>query len=87
MAWGITLAEAEDAASAAVWPDNLAAVNVFIAMSTQWRSAGFGATGLDYGPLPGVMRMCGMPRRDWHDTFESIRILEEAALTIMRAKR
>lgn len=67
-----------------IWPDNLAAVNVFVAMSTQWRSSGYGATGLDYAALPVVMRMAGVPLANRADVFDCIRILEDAALETMR---
>lgn len=70
-----------------MWPDNIAAVNVFIAMGTQWRIAMNGPTGLDYNALPGVMRLCGVARSEWPEVFESIRTLEDAALGIMRKKK
>jgi hypothetical protein len=69
-----------------IWPDNLPAVNVFIAMQTQWRVGMGGATGLDYGVLPSVMRLTGIPRREHQEVFQSIRILEDAALEQMRKK-
>lgn len=58
--------------------------NVFIAMLTQWRVGVRGATGLDYGPLPGVLRMMGVPRKDWPDVFDGIRVMEDAALEQIR---
>lgn len=67
-----------------IWPDNLAAVNVFLAMTTQWRSTGFGATGLDYSVLDFVMQRSGVQADDKDDVFESIRILEDAALAQMK---
>lgn len=70
-----------------VWPDNIVPVNVFIAMGTQWRVSMNGPTGLDYNALPGVMRLCGVPRAEWPEVFESIRVLEDAALGIMRKKK
>ena len=69
-----------------IWPDNLAAVNVFISMSTQWRTGMAGATGLDYGALPAVLRLTSVPRGEWPAIFESVRILEDAALECMRRK-
>jgi hypothetical protein len=66
-----------------LWPDNLLAVNVFIAMSTQWRTGAVGATGLDYSALPAVFRLVGVPRALWTDTFECLRILEGEALRTM----
>lgn len=66
-----------------MWPDNLSAVNCFMAMSTQWRSGFSGAYGLDYNALPIVApREFNSP--DWPDIIESIRVLELAALKTMR---
>lgn len=60
------------------------AVNCFVAMSTQWRSAGMGATGLDYGVLRFVMEAKRVSAEEWDDTFESIRIMEDTALHVMQ---
>jgi hypothetical protein len=59
-------------------------VHVFVAASTQWRVGVAGPTGLDYGALAEVMRMMAVPRRDWFDVFDGIRIMESAALEVMR---
>lgn len=81
-AYGLTPDDLADEAFG-VWPDNLPAVNVLIAMSTQWRTGGFGPTGLDYNALPSVMRLVGVPRADWPDTFECVRVLEAEAMKVM----
>ncbi len=70
-----------------VWPENLPAVNTFIAMSTQWRTGAMGATGLDYNALPAVMRLSGLPRCEWPDAFDGVRIMEAEALKIMGERR
>ena len=69
-----------------VWPDNLTAVNVFIAMGTQWRTGAAGATGLDYAALPAVLQMTGVARREWPAIFDALRVMEETALECMHAK-
>jgi len=56
---------------------------VFIVMDTQWRVAFGGRTGLDYNVLPAVMRMHGIPRSQWHDVFECLRVMEGEALQVM----
>ncbi|QRN55915.1 DUF1799 domain-containing protein [Dyella caseinilytica] len=66
-----------------ILPDNLAAVNVFIAMATQWRVSMGGPIGLDYNALPAVMRLVGVPRAEQSDTFECIRTMEGEALRVM----
>jgi hypothetical protein len=70
-----------------IWPDNAQAVNVFIAMSTQWRSGFAGPTGLDYNALPVVMRLAGVPAGERSEVFDALRVLEDAALETMRAKK
>jgi collagenase-like PrtC family protease len=80
---GLTLEDFVDDYTAEVWPDTEVSINVFVAMSTQWRVGFSGRTGLDYGVLPQVMRMCGVERSDWPMVFEDIRVLELAALEQM----
>ena len=83
---GLTLEDLGDTA-AYVWPENLPAVNAFIAMLTQWRVGMAGVTGLDYGVIPAVLRMAGIPRGEWPDVFDGLRIMEAEALQIMRERR
>lgn len=52
-------------------------------MSTQWRVGMAGATGLDYGALPAVMRLTGISAADRAEVFEGVRTMEDAALTKM----
>lgn len=67
-----------------VWPDNVQAVNTFIAMGTQWRVGMAGATGLDYAALPVVMRLSGVLAAERADVFDAVRTMEDAALETMR---
>lgn len=85
-AWGLTVEEATGPPFG-VWPDLMPPVNVFSAMQTQWRTGMAGATGLDYTALPAVMRLMGMPRADWPEAFDAIRVLEDEALNIFREER
>ncbi|RZS80655.1 DUF1799 domain-containing protein [Pigmentiphaga kullae] len=67
-----------------IWPDNAIAYAVFCAMDTQWRVGGMGrASGLDYAALPFVMRQLGVPRAEWTDIFDAVRVMERAALDEM----
>jgi hypothetical protein len=79
--FGLTLEEAQGP-SIEVWPDNILSVNVFISMSTQWRTGAAGATGLDYTALEATMRMMGITANG--EILEDIRVLEDAALETMR---
>lgn len=71
--------------------DNVLPVTVFQAMQTQWRHAGDRAhrTGLDYGPLPFVMRSCRVPPAQRTQVFLDVQIMEREALKVYseRAER
>ena len=69
-----------------IWPDNILAVRVFLAMSTQWRMGLAGATGLDYGALPAVMRLSQVPPGERQNVFNDIRVLEDAALETLQKR-
>jgi hypothetical protein len=70
-----------------IWPDNWQALDVFMAMETQWRTGMGGATGLDYGVLPDVMRLRGVPKSERSEVFDWVRLMEGEALDQMREKK
>jgi hypothetical protein len=67
-----------------IWPENLPAVQIFMAMGTQWRIGMSGATGLDYSVLPAVFELYGITDRK--QAFNDLRVMESAALEVMREK-
>ncbi len=77
----------EASAEIEVWPDNLQAANVFIAMTSQWNRAGMSgeATGLIYASLPEIWRRLKVPLADRDTVFDDLRVMENAALDQMRA--
>ena len=77
--FGLTVEEASGQCS--VWPDNLKAVNIFMAAATQWRVGPNGATGLDYSVLPVLFRIDQVPRSEWPELLDQIRVLESSALS------
>lgn len=64
-------------------PDVEQSADVFIAMATQWRTGARGATGLDYSPLPFVMRTRSVPRAEQAAVFDDLRVMEAEALKVM----
>jgi len=84
--WGLSLEEASDRVNETldVWPDNVRAVNVFIALSTQWRVGFGGAYGLDFNVLYRKMDRLALSPDDCEDLEAEIRVLEDAALETMR---
>jgi hypothetical protein len=86
--FGLTLEEAmSGAGDIELWPDNERTVMAFEAMRTQWRVGMNGPIGLDYSALPPVLRMTDVPRREWPQVFEGIRLMEDAALDHMTRSR
>lgn len=69
-----------------VWPENYLSLQVFEAMGTQWRVGISGPTGLDYTVLPIVMRQMQVPKKERRQLFDDIRVMEGAALKVMREK-
>ena len=84
-AFGLT---AEDVAADPVdiWPDNLAAYQIFSFMGTQWRVGKGGATGLDYNVMYRKMDRLGLSPDDYDDLEADLRIMEGAALDCMHQK-
>lgn len=82
--YGLTEADFADEDTVQVWPENWPAVGVFASLLTQWRVGMAGMVGLDYGVLPTVFRMRGVPRKDWTEMFDLIRVMEDAAMKEMR---
>lgn len=70
-----------------VWPDNVDSVNAFVAMATQWRTGFAGATGLDYSSLPVVFNLLGVSKAARAAVFDGVRLMEDAALECLRAKK
>lgn len=83
-AFGLELPAAleQPPAQAEIWPENVAAVLVFCALTTSWSySAASGKpTGLRYEALPVVMRYSEVPKADRPEVFAGLRIMEAAVL-------
>ncbi len=73
------LAGERPAAECAVWPENAAALEVFLACATQWRMAPMGGvTGLDYAGVEATLRLLRVPDR--RAVFRDLQVMEHAAL-------
>lgn len=68
-----------------VYPGNWLAVRAFLALATQWRQAPFGGrVGLDYTAIMPTLRLMSVPRKEWPDVFDRLRVLEEESLEAAR---
>lgn len=85
-AMGLTPETRPGDADVSVDEDNAHSVEVFAAMMTQWNVGMNGATGLRYEALPVALRIAGVPRADWPAVFGDLRIMEAAAMEVIRGK-
>lgn len=69
-----------------IWPDNIAAFEIFSFMGTQWRVGMGGATGLDYNVMYRKMDRLGLASDDYDQLERDIQIMEGAALACMHQK-
>jgi hypothetical protein len=83
--FGLSSSDVDD--SFEVWPDNWKSFLVMDSMGTQWRTGACGATGLDYGVLPNVMKLVGIPAKDRPGVFQDIRVMESEAIAVMAEAR
>lgn len=63
-----------------VWPDNWLSFLVMDSMGTQWRTTEHRVIGLDYGVLPTVMRLLGVPPNTRSRVFQDVRVMESEVL-------
>jgi len=70
-----------------LWPENVQAYNLFMALRTQWRAAGMmGLIGLDYNTLFHKMDRMTLSPEEYLDLEDDIRVMERAALAAMHTK-
>ena len=76
-----------------IWPENAATGTVFLSLGTQWRMIPppMGEPprfqGLIYAEAECALRMMQIPRRDWPEIFEGLRVMETAALRVLNKAR
>ncbi|MEG1971422.1 MAG: DUF1799 domain-containing protein [Burkholderiaceae bacterium] len=84
---GLAIEHASARGECLVWPQNETAVNVFHALLTQWAVGPVGAVGLRYEAIPVVLRLMGVARSVWADTFAALRVMEAEALSFFAERR
>ena len=70
-----------------IWPDNLAAFEIFSFLGTQWRVGMSGATGLDYNVVYRKMDLLSLAPEEYDALECDIQIMEDAALVCMHQKK
>lgn len=84
--FGLTVEEASGP-PVDVWPDNLQAVNLFISLSTQWRTGSSGVVGLDYSVLYHKLDRLQLSDERYQEIEEEIRTMEGAVLDLMAERQ
>ena len=74
---------AAEATDFEVWPENWPIVDLWLRVQTQWRSSGFGPTGLDYVAVDVVMRRLRIEDPDG-EKFEGLQVMEIEALKVLQ---
>ena len=71
-----------------VFDCNWTALEVFLNSTTQWRfNAMGGVTSLDYSAVRAVMQMMNIRRKDQHDVFNRVRLIESSAIPALTKLR
>lgn len=69
-----------------LFAENVSAIEVYFAMSTQWEVAGMGSViGMKYSALDFVMTTLGIRRK--RECFAKIRILESEHLAVLKERQ
>lgn len=70
-----------------MWPENWPAVQLFLAMTTQWRYTPAGHhAGLDYTALQHPMAALRLHGRAARDAFSGLQVIEAEWLRLVRAE-
>lgn len=81
---GLTTNDVSAGNQVEIWPDNWLSVSVFLSLGTQWRMSHSGISGLDYSVIPFVLRIHRVPRGDWPQLFDDLRVMESETLRASR---
>ncbi len=63
-----------------LWPDNVAAFNLWLSIQTQWVIGMNGRTGLDYPGVEVCMRLHQVHKKEQREMFVGLQAMEHAAL-------
>jgi hypothetical protein len=88
-AFGLVLQtdNAPDAHLVELWTENEPAVALFARLLTQWRMGPGGPVGLDYTPLPMLLDMLRVRKRDRQAAFDGLREMESEGLRWLAEQR
>lgn len=75
-AFGIFI-DRNDEEEFSLWPENIKIINAIYYINTAWRHGALGQLiGLDFPQVMAIMRMSGIPRKDWPEILDGLRVVE-----------
>ena len=80
-AFGIALPMPDGPDDFEVWPENWAAVEMFLRCQTQWRTSMNGVVGMDYGALAWLFRLYEV--EDPRSLLEDLQVMEGAVMQVL----
>lgn len=81
------LAQPGDVSDVELWPDLSAALDLFLACQTQWRTGFNGPTGLDYAGVSVVARVRQIGGQRLRELWADFVAMERAALELFAERR
>lgn len=69
-----------------IWPEHLAAFELFNYMGTQWRTGMSGPTGLDYGVMYRKMDRMKLSEAEYDQLEADVMVMERTALSCIHAE-
>jgi hypothetical protein len=89
VAWLAQIAPVIEHTEFEIYPENLLALEVFLALQTQWNviagMSGVIYQGVNYQALNSVFSMLSIPSKDRPALFQDIRVMEQAAIVILNS--
>lgn len=84
---GVDASSLPDAGAVSVWPCNVRALRIFLALRTQWRVSMSGPTGLIYAEAWRMMRAFRIRRAKRLSVMGDLQVLESAAIEAWGKRR
>lgn len=74
-AFGLVEARCEE--EVRLWPENVPVIDLLPRLNTAWRYAPMGGViGFDWPQVTAMLRLAGVPRKDWRQVQEGLRVAE-----------
>lgn len=87
LTWDDIAADYEKASVFLVFPENWNTVVAFDGIKTQWRVSDGVVIGLDYSTIPFELEMLDIPRKEWPEVNQGLKVMEDVFIQHFREKK